>query len=116
MFPRPLNALMRASLAIALIVCVGGCATQTPTAGIIASTRDAQAAVTIGRSTKADVEAALGKAIAVSFDSGYEVWVYRERSAGGFLFGQPAKEKPELVLLFEPSGVLKKMRVRASST
>lgn len=61
----------------------------------------------IDRSTKADVRSALGPATAVDFASGYEVWVYR----------QPPREKPpapgaELVLLFDPSGILSKTRVR----
>jgi len=61
-------------------------------------------ALSIGRSTKSDVRAALGEATVVDFASGYEVWVYRQR----------AQEKPaaELVLLFEPSGILTKTRVR----
>ena len=55
--------------------------------------------LSVGRSTKADVRAALGEGTVVNFDSGYEVWVYR----------QP---REELVLLFEPSGILSKTRVR----
>ena len=115
MLPPHGNRLYQASLAIAFCVCVAGCA--TPTTSGIPSARDAQAAMVIGKSSKADVEAALGKAIVVSFDSGYEVWVYQERSAaaGSGLFGQPAKERPELVLLFEPAGILKKTRIRMPS-
>ena len=60
-------------------------------------------AVAIGWSTKSDVRAALGEAVVVSFASGYEVWVYREKT--------PAPGA-ELVLLFEPSGILSKTRVR----
>jgi hypothetical protein len=111
MFPRPHNVRWYAWIVVAFWVCVAGCATPITTGGI-ASARDAQAAVVIGKSTKADVEAALGKAIVVSFDSGYEVWVYRERGASVGLFAQSRKEKAEFVLLFEPSGVLKKTRVR----
>ena len=75
-----------------------------------AEVRSAQAAaeaISVGKSTKADVRAALGKAVVVDFESGYEVWVYRERL--------PEKAKPpatELVLLFEPSGILAKTRIR----
>jgi len=61
----------------------------------------------VGKSTKADVRAALGEAVVVDFESGYEVWVYRERL--------PEKAKPpaaELVLLFDPSGTLAKTRIR----
>ena len=57
-------------------------------------------ALVVGKSTKADVRAALGEGTVASFDSGYEVWVYRERAAA------------ELVLLFEPSGILSRKRVR----
>ena len=60
-------------------------------------------ALTIGESTKADVRAALGEAVVVDFPSGYEVWVYREKSPS---------PSAELVLLFAPSGILSKTRVR----
>jgi hypothetical protein len=57
--------------------------------------------------TKAQVGSALGKGTEIPFDSGYEVWVYRRPLV--------EKEKPrptELVLLFTPSGVLSKTRLR----
>ena len=116
MSPPQGSRLWQAWLAIAFCVCIAGCA--TPMSSDIPSARDAQAAVMIGKSSKADVEAALGKALVVSFDSGYEVWIYRERSAaaGSGLFGQPAKERSELVLLFEPAGTLKKTRVRVPAS
>ena len=111
MSPRQSSLLLRTWLVVAL--CTAGCSTLPETADI-SSARNAQAAVTIGKSTKADVEAALGKALVVGFDSGYEVWIYREKStaAGSGFFRQPAKERPELVLLFEPAGILKKTRLR----
>ena len=111
MSPRQSSLLLHTWLVVAL--CTAGCSTLPDTADI-PSVRNARAAVTIGKSTKADVEAALGKALIVSFDSGYEVWIYREKSAaaGVGLFGQSAKEKSELVLLFEPAGILKKTRIR----
>jgi outer membrane protein assembly factor BamE (lipoprotein component of BamABCDE complex) len=73
--------------------------------------RAAVAALSIGQSTKADVRAALGEAVVVDFPTGYEVWVYRERQQES----PPEKSKPpgaELVLLFAPSGILAKTRVR----
>jgi hypothetical protein len=61
----------------------------------------------IGTSSKAEVLAGLGKGTEISFDSGYQVWVFRE---------QPKeKEKPahsELVLLFDRQGLLSKTRLR----
>ena len=63
--------------------------------------------IAIGQSTKADVSSALGKAIVVSFDSGYEVWVYRWGSPD-----QPTRAATELVVLFDPSGLATKVRLR----
>jgi hypothetical protein len=102
----------------AACILVGGCALLEPprktTALGAAEIRSAQAAsnaIAIGKSTKADVRAALGEAIVVDFQSGYEVWVYRERPG--------EKRKPpatapatELVLLFDSSGTLTKTRIR----
>ena len=99
---------------VAACILVGGCAllespTKTTTLGPaeIRSARGAADTIAVGKSTKADVRAALGEAIVVDFESGYEVWVYKERLA--------EKRKPpatELVLLFDPSGTLTKTRIR----
>ncbi len=60
-----------------------------------------------GQSTKADVLAALGPAIVIPFDSGYEVWVYRWRG-----LDNTTRAATELVLLFDPSGLATKARLR----
>jgi hypothetical protein len=57
-----------------------------------------------GRSTKAQVAAELGEADRLAFDNGYEVWVYRDRPV------RPGQA--ELVLLFGPDGLVKKVRTR----
>lgn len=103
-------------LVIGLVVAVlGGCAQRgalrDDAPGFIHSgaitPQSAREAITIGRSTEAEVATALGKATVIRFDSGYEVWVYRWRGA------QPTtRSATELVLLFEPSGLVKKMRLR----
>lgn len=67
----------------------------------------ALALVAVGKSTKADISTALGDAIIILFDSGYEVWVYR--------WSRPQKASrsaPELVVLFRPSGVVERVRLR----
>lgn len=101
---------------LAACVFIAGCALLQPPPppmeaplrpGEIISAQAARDALSIGKSTKADVRAALGEAVVVDFDSGYEVWVYRER----------VKEKAslpptEFVLLFTPSGILAKTRIR----
>jgi hypothetical protein len=63
--------------------------------------------IALGKSTKADLLAALGQAIAIPFDSGYEVWVYRWPGAD-----KTPRAATELVVLFNPAGVATKARVR----
>jgi hypothetical protein len=65
---------------------------------------DGSSALSADKRSKADVRAALGEAVVVDFASGYEVWVYRQRRTD--------KSAAERVLLFPPSGVLAKTRVR----
>ena len=59
-------------------------------------------AVTIGRSSRADVAGALGETQAIRFDSGYEIWVYRLANT----------QTGEFLVLFSPAGVVTKTRVR----
>ncbi len=63
--------------------------------------------VSLGKSTRSDVLARLGTAIVIPFDSGYEVWVYRWRGAH-----MTRRSATELVILFNPSGVAMKARMR----
>ena len=85
---------------LAICVLLAGCATPPPPKPPPGpSLAELASALSVGQSTKSDVRAALGEGTMVGFDSGYEVWVYRQPTA-------------ELVLLFEPSGVLSKTRVR----
>ncbi len=70
------------------------------------SMQNASDAIVIGKATKADVIAALGPATVIKFDSGFEVWVYRAKSA------DTAAAKAEFVILFAPSGTVTKTRIR----
>jgi hypothetical protein len=92
---------------LAACALLGGCALlQPPPPKPVAAPlgfHDLLPALSIGESTKADVRAAFGDPVAVDFPSGYEIWVYREKS--------PTRSA-ELVLLFDPSGILAKTRVR----
>ena len=67
----------------------------------------AQAAVAIGKSTQAEVKSALGEGAVVRFDSGFEVWVYRWPGAQ-----RTNRAATEFVVLFDPSGVVRKTRLR----
>jgi hypothetical protein len=102
---------------VAACLCIGGCAfTQPPAptaksaplrAGEILSAQSAKEALSVGRSTKADARAEIGEAVVIDFESGYEVWVYKER-----LREKATPPATELVLLFAPSGILAKARIR----
>ena len=70
----------------------------------------AQALIISGTSTRSDVTTALGPASVVAFDSGFEVWAYREKRS------QAPAASAELVILFAPSGIVKKTRLRLPST
>lgn len=70
------------------------------------SMQTAMETVAIGKSSKQDVMAALGPATVVRFDSGYEVWVYRRNPLRSEL------ANAEFVILFAPSGIVKKTRIR----
>lgn len=115
---------------------LGGCAMSaftTPTvvvtshrANVITPDR-VKNAVTIGKTTKADVIASLGETSVIRFDTGYEVWVYRladdanaiENLSQRIARSRSDKAWPrtpaEFVILFGPSGVVEKMRFRPAA-
>ena len=124
-------ALLRSLVALALAACIVGCA--TPTASTVPSAvvtplrikvipaDRARDAIAVGRSTRADVTAALGETLAITFDSGFEVWVYRlaghmsgkERDGWRSARGRGEELRMgEFVVLFAPSGVVAKTRIR----
>lgn len=70
------------------------------------SMQAAMEAVVIEKSNKQEVMAALGPGIVVRFDSAYEVWVYRKNPL------RSEAENAEFVILFAPSGIVKKTRIR----
>lgn len=106
------NSLVRASLALAGCLCVGACGsldaggTAPPFRDPAMSMQNAQDMIVVGKTTRAEALAALGPATEIRFDSGYAVWVYRTRAA------KPDPDRAEFVILFAPSGVVKKTRLR----
>ena len=105
--------LSRAVASIAFAACMAGCVSTpaVPPSASVASRAKAvpiarMNAVAIGRSTKADVRAALGETQVMSFDTGYEVWVYRLAE----------DRRTEYVILFTPSGIVSKTRMRPGTT
>ena len=93
-------------ISVLCVACAGMGRFDAPSEQAIAP-QAAMDKVAIGKSTKPEVAAALGKAIVIPFDSGYEVWVYRWPGPD-----RTTRSATELVLLFDPSGVATKARVR----
>lgn len=84
--------------------------TGTPSHDPNLSMQSAQETMVEGQTTLAEAKTALGQATEIQFDSGYTVWVYgakTRRSEAG---------QAELVILFAPSGVVKKTRLRPAYT
>ena len=121
-----MTALFRIGAAIALAGCVAGCAilpspapsavVTSPRMKVIAADR-MKDAVAIGKSTKADVKGALGETLVISFDTGYEIWVYRLANDAQRIarMGSRKAEREataEFVILFTPSGLVSKTRIR----
>jgi hypothetical protein len=100
-----------AALSASLCVACAGSGTFDPSpegAGSVRiSPQAAMERIVVGSSRRADVGAALGKAIVIDFDSGDEVWVYRWPGAE-----KTTRAATELVLLFDSSGRLSRMRLR----
>lgn len=63
-----------------------------------------------GRTTREEVLQRLGPGEALRFDSGYEVRVWRVRGA------RDERATPELVVLFDPAGLVRKVRARPAYT
>ena len=103
--------LLLASATCAL--CLAGCATidadsePTLTKATAVPAGAADARLSPGKSTKADVLAALGKTTAIMFESGYEIWVYHVKDQA-----RRGARAAEFVVLFDPSGVVTKTRTR----
>jgi hypothetical protein len=86
----------------------------TQTEGAQVAPNRLEQAVVIGRSSKAQVLAALGPTARVAFDSGYEVWMYNY-PAGGMLrlaSGKADESYGEFVILFDRAGMVRKIRRR----
>lgn len=113
----PRQQLVRFGLVLAALLWLAGCAGPLGLFGSAneappfrdpkLSMQNASDAIAIGKATQSDVIAALGPATVVKFDSGFEVWVYREKSAP-----DAAAAKAEFVILFAPTGIVKKTRIR----
>lgn len=106
------------ALCFQLTACIG------PTGAMLKTTinGDPQQTSLVGK-TKAEVIAQYGDTRNIHFDNGYEVWVYKSNGDGSgsinlrktldfVLRGKGTLGKNEFIVLFNPSGVVTKTRVR----
>lgn len=107
-----LRATIAALICLAMAGCVGPPSVPNQQARASAfhnpaiSLESASAMIAIGTSTHADVLAALGPGTVISFNSGFEIWVYRDTPS------RTATRPAELVILFAPSGIVTKTRIK----
>lgn len=92
---------MKPVLTLLLCCLLAACGTRAPLATSAVSAQQLAQNVVPGRSTRAQVLAALGPTTSLRFDSGYEVWLYR--GAG----------QTEYAILFDRDGIVSKTRTRA---
>jgi len=121
--------LCRTAVCTAFAVCVAGCALEgsavpsavvTPIRAKAIPAERVKNTVAIGKSTRADVIAALGETLVIRFDTGYEVWVYQLTEGARVLPQRSVRTSdkawawtpPEFVILFGPSGIVAKTRIR----
>lgn len=112
-------ALLRYGAALLAALALAACATTGN--GAVRSLTAAQAAQTlvIGKSSRADVNAALGDAHITRFDNGYELWLYQvgvpkivDSLPFVSLVMSSSNNEREVSVLFDPSGVVRKYQVR----
>lgn len=100
---------MRLASLLAAAILLAGCTVQPqrpapPFRDARLTVDAASQALIAGRTTRQEARALLGEPEAVPFATGWEAWVYRGKDERG--------PREELVLLFDPAGVLTKLRVR----
>lgn len=98
---------MKLILPALVAVLLAGCATAPAPLGTPISEARLNAAIVPGQTTRAQMLAALGPTRFVHFDSGYETWLYQAPADGGRF--------SEIVVLVDPTGVVRKMRRRPPS-
>jgi hypothetical protein len=86
------------------LAALSGCAsTPAPPGTLVSEDRLARAPVP-GHTTRAELLAAFGPTRLVTFDSGFEAWLYQVPAGAGRF--------SELVILIDPAGVVRKIRRR----
>ena len=116
--PTTMKRTCRCIASLVLAAAFAGCAT-TGNGAVKTLTRERAAqTIVIGKSTRADVEAAFGTANVTKFANGYELWLYQVGYSKAVdsmpyvnLVVSSADNKRELSILFDRNGVVKKYQL-----
>ena len=108
----------RAAVLATWALCAAGCSTVGNGRLVQLDAAQARTLLVPGKTTRADVRQALGDGAVIRFQSGLETWhyEYREGIAKGWddvpyinlIVARLDRPTKELVILFDPSGVLKR--------
>ena len=130
-----MRVLFRIGVALAMTASIAGCATPRPSvapAAVVTPLRTKVIpavradAIAVGKSTRSEVAAVLGETLIIRFESGFELWLYRiasdapakaaaAQSARNRRENETESATGEFVVLFAPSGIVTKTRIRPPS-
>lgn len=116
-----MNLLLKVTLSCMAIFAVAQCiateyqVNQAPRSDAIYSS------ITVGKTTRGDLDAALGAATVLSFDPGYEVWVYKNEIRSGAMAAllptlsaaalMTPQRTREVAVMFDMAGRVRKYRI-----
>ena len=110
--------ILQFALVLIFITVLSACASTGNGAMKTLTQEHAAQTIVIGKSTKAEVNAAYGDAAITHFDSGYELWLYQVGYAKVVdslpyvnLLVSSADNTRELSILFDKSGIVKRYQL-----
>jgi len=107
--------MLRCMLIIAACLWLVGCTAPRPPAPLppfrdpAMTLQGASQTILPGRTSRDELATSLGPATVVRFAGGFEVWIYSVKATAS---QPPAGSPAELVVLLDPSGVVKKTRIK----
>ncbi len=119
---------LQLALTGSLVLGMSGCASLGLGAAKPLTEEGVRQALTIGKSTKADVTTVMGDAKVNTFRSGYEVWAYNYKAGLPMFMGflpvvgtfatvvDASTRDRELAILFDKDGIVRKYRLRESES
>ncbi|CDG83572.1 hypothetical protein [Janthinobacterium agaricidamnosum] len=120
-----MHALIKVTLSCLAIFAVAQCLATEYQVNQAPRSEAIYGSITVGKTTRGDLDAALGNATVLSLDPGYEVWVYKNQIKSGPMarllptFSASVLMMPqrtrEVAVMFDPAGVVRKYRIHEPS-